>query len=173
MPYSLRRYLRFDRWLRRSRRGLAPFLAVAIGLSACASESLSRLPEDFGDRSEKTLYAALREAEVSAEQRLSVLAIYDRHHPRLKALDAEAQKVLESWRALDRRSPEFASASADLAARWGELSRERVEESGALEHEVAAVLDEEQWRAWRERWTMPAFDLRERGYRGGGRGEPR
>lgn len=157
------------------RPGLA--LLLAIGLSACASEPPGRTPEDFSDRPEKTLYAALREAEASPEQRHSVLLIYDNHHPRMKALDAEARTVLESWRTLDRRAPEFAQASADLATRWAEISGARVKESAAFESEVAAALDEEQWQAWRERWTMPAFDPRERGYRGGdrgeGRGEPR
>jgi hypothetical protein len=137
---------------------LAATLAV---LTACAPRPDVRPGEAFAEQSEKRVFVALREVHAGDEQRLAVMRAWDDIQPRLKAVAAEADTVMEQWRALDRRSDDFVQRSNELAFKWGELSAQRVKLTAGYESRVAAALDEEQWQAWQEFWNRPAFGPRE------------
>lgn len=135
-------------------------LGAALLLAACAPTTVVLRANDFDPRSEKTLYAALRETGASDEQRLAILAAYDRHQPQLKQLSAESARLVEAWRMLDRRAPDFDASAAGIAAQWSTLAAKQVAAQSAFEREVAGQFDAEQWEIWQARWAAAEFDPR-------------
>lgn len=156
-------------------------LAGALSLGACASHppEVRAGPDTFADKSEKTLYAALDEADATSDQRRQVYSLYDAHHDRVKALDGQSNALLAQWRGLDPHAAGYAQTSDDLAVRWAAISGDRMRESSRFDGEVAAVLDAGQWQRWFERWNRPDAGPRDgecgegRGYGGGGGGRGR
>lgn len=157
-----------------------PWAAVLLlALAGCSHRPPMMLSADeFPPRPEKEVLVALREVHADDRQRAEVLRAFDESQPRLRALADESEALLGQWRGLDRADADFAARAQSLAERWGASARERMLLTAAFEGRVAAVLDGDQWRSWRDFWSRPRFGpgqgggLREGGSaprRGGGR----
>jgi len=133
--------------MRRSASGLG--LALTLLLCACAGEPELARP-DTGPQQEKTVYTALTKVSASDEQKVAVLNAYDRSNDRLRQLASRSRKVLDEWRELDRRAPDFSAKVDTLAAQWGQINADEMKARAAYEQEVAAALGPKQWGQWQD-----------------------
>lgn len=129
-------------------------LAVVAG---CAGRPAMRPGADFDSHSEKAVFTALRQVHATDEQRIAIMAAYDDSQPRLVSVNDQADEVIGKWRELDRRDPGFAKKSAELADKWGKLSKERMALTGKFDGAVAGILKADQWDAWQLFWLRPGF----------------
>lgn len=115
-------------------------------------------PDDaFALPSERRVFVALREAHARDEQREAILAAYDEVEPKLEELGERLEILFNRWHGLDRQDPAFRERAASLAAEYAEIARTRMDATAGFEARVADTLDAEQWEAWDEFWTRPAF----------------
>ena len=59
-------------------------------------------------------------------------------------------RVIDSWRKLDRKAPDFSARVDQLAARWGALHTAQMQSQSLFDTTIAEILDAAQWRKWRE-----------------------
>jgi len=133
---------------------------IAVLLAACAHRGPPPLTDDFAVPSERRVFVALREAEARDEQRQAILAAFDESAPKLKVLGERSENLIEQWRELDRRSAHFLRQAEELAAEYAEVNRARMHTMAGFDARVAEALDVEQWEAWQEFWSRPAFGPR-------------
>jgi hypothetical protein len=118
---------------------------------------------EFAAHPEKSVFTALRQVHATDEQRLAILAAFDESQPRLQNLDDEADELMGKWYGLDRRDPGFAKKGAELAEKWGKISRERMALTAKFDGRVATALKQDQWDAWQQFWMRPGFAPAESG----------
>lgn len=134
-------------------------LIVALALLAgCEPRpAMVRPGGEFAAHPEKAVLVALRQVHATDEQRIAIMDAFDESQPKLAALDDDAEALMGQWYGLDRRDAGFARKGAELADKWGRISRERMTLTARFDGRVAAVLKEDQWDAWQQFWMRPGF----------------
>ena len=122
---------------------------VCVALAGCASHPPLR-SGNFGAYTGKALYAAIKEVDATPEQRTKILLAYDIGDLKWQQQRNEAAEVIDSWRKLDRKAPDFSARVDQLAARWGALHTAQMQSQSLFDTTIAEILDAAQWRKWRE-----------------------
>ena len=132
------------------RLALAALITVLV---ACSPRPVFRPGEDFQSRPERMVFEALAKAKATDEQRLAVMKAWDETQPRLRELNRESAAIIQQWRTMDRREPDFGKQAGELAKHFGEVSQQRMELNAKFDASVGAVLDGTQWGNWQLYWN--------------------
>jgi len=134
-----------------------PFAVLLIAVSlltGCGSSPLVPSAESFEGRPEKAALAVLRNVEASDEQRAKILAAFDQSNPTMLKLDHEWEEITRQWEQLNRTDPKFLADAEALSARRMDVAKQQIVVGAAFEHEVALVLTPDQWKDWKELWSL-------------------
>ena len=126
-------------------------LALCLLLGACAHEPAAQPRElDHGWALERSVIDGLIQIKASAEQRVAVLAVFDRIDPPLRDNNARIEHLHRQWAALDAQDADYAEQKAGLIQQRLALFRRRLELEAEFDEAIAAILEPAQWQQWRE-----------------------
>lgn len=129
---------------------VAVFFAAAALATACVRQPPVGGGKSFTPNTEMAIYDALGKSQAGTAQSRQILTAYDEYSSAYETVDRERHTLVQRWRRLDRRSPQFEVQIQKLAAQWAETQRRSVMLAGAFDRKVASTLTPQQWAAWQK-----------------------
>lgn len=125
--------------------------SLLLWLSACSHDparGIGRADGASDVTSEKSVIRALSDVEASDQQRLAVLAAFDREDAQRGRLRREAEDLRRTMSKLPKTEPDYVTLFGPLAQRAGELVTEQLLIQARFDQSVASILSAEQFSDW-------------------------